>query len=141
LYAALFAAVVGSISGYVLWRNFVVDMKRKGLQEDFIHVPRAQHSFVDEEMEPEENTSRYRNDQTSLIAEAEEVEVEDEIDEEVYAEDDTTEEAHDDTLDKHKTLEELAEDMDHTPRSVRPTPSANDSVSKEKAHERIGFDF
>ncbi len=69
LYMALISSFIGAVSGYILWRKHIVDLRRKGLQEDFVHMPRIRNEFAEVEMEPEENDRFTANEQEMLMPE------------------------------------------------------------------------
>lgn len=53
LYTALFASFVGMIGAIISWKKHTADMKRKGLYEDFVHLPRQHEEDHHDEMTPE----------------------------------------------------------------------------------------
>lgn len=69
LYTALIASFVGAIAGYVLWKKHVTDLRKKGLQEDFIKMPRMRNEYTEVEMEPEINNEPVVSEQERLMEE------------------------------------------------------------------------
>ena len=53
LYTALFASFVGMIGATIGWKKHSSDLKRKGLYEDFVHLPRQREADHHDEMTPE----------------------------------------------------------------------------------------
>ena len=79
LYTALISSFVGSISGYVMWKKHVTDLKKKGLQEDFIQMPRIRNEYSEVEMEPEVNNMPVAHEREMFMEERDEKEDEEQV--------------------------------------------------------------
>lgn len=120
LYMALISSFIGAVSGYILWRKHIVDLRRKGLQEDFIHMPKIRNEFAEVEMEPEENDRFTANEQEEMLMPEESQEPKGLSSHEETAESDHVQEEAEETeevlsqepeqeIAKEKTVEELSQ--------------------------------
>lgn len=143
LYTALIASFIGAVSGYVMWRKHIMDLRKKGIQEDFIHMPRVRNEYAEIEMEPEMNDGTY-DEQESLMAEDEQLESD-----EIYSEDvqnlredvqtqeveEAESEVDDIDVDKNKTLEELTSSHHGEHRNIISHASSDEHVDAEDSEE------
>lgn len=100
IYGALIASMIAAVAGYVLWKGYAMDMKRKGLHEEFVRVPRKhQFDYLEDEMTPEENKRVVRRyDQASLLEDRSVSKIQASLDEDPILDGDATME----DLDRHR---------------------------------------
>jgi hypothetical protein len=137
LYAALIASFAGAISGYTLWRKYILDLKKKGIREDFIQMPKVRNVFTEVEMEPEANEQDEIDEQESLmpddnnVSEVEPVVAEEKVEEAEGVED----------IDKEKTIEELTSSLPSEHRGLSEESSDEPEESEVKEEEKMKLNF
>lgn len=133
LYTALIASLAGAIAGYVLWKKHIADLRKKGLQEDFIKMPRVRNEYAEAEMEPEvndESTQAVSDEPVSSKEETKEMdfaETEDEVESEI--EDEVKD------LNKEDTIEELTSSFQSEHQGLR-QEEGEEEEGEEGAQER-----
>ena len=140
LYTALIASFAGAVAGYMLWKKHVADLRKKGLQEDFIQMPRTRNEYTEIEMEPEMNDQPVVNEQETFMAEEKIEEVE-----EVMAvkdpEPETIEEEVED-IDRDSTVEELTSSFQGEHQGLKTEDPVEEPEKVEAEEEdKVSFNF
>jgi hypothetical protein len=145
LYTALIASFVGAISGYMLWKKHVADLRKKGLQEDFVQMPRTRNEYTEMEMEPEMNDEPVVNEQETLMAEEGIKEAEKVMAMEEEEPETIEEEIKD--IDRDSTVEELTSSLQGEHQGLKTDEPELDSGADseleeaEKEEDKVSFNF